>query len=53
MNSNIQIFEKRLKIKFKNVFLLVAALTHKIANQEMNNVTSKLTHRGSFGDAIT
>jgi len=37
MNSNIQIFEKRLKIKFKNVFLLVAALTHKSANQEMNN----------------
>ena len=37
MNSNIQIFEKRLKIKFKNIFLLVEALTHKSANQEMNN----------------
>ena len=37
MNYNIKKFEKRLKIKMKNKSLLVAALTHKSANQEINN----------------
>ena len=37
MNSNIQKFEKRLKIKMKNQSLLIGALTHKSANHEINN----------------
>ena len=37
MNSNIQKFEKRLKIKMKNKSLLINALTHKSANHEFNN----------------
>ena len=37
MNSNIQKFEKRLKIKMKNQSLLIDALTHKSANHEINN----------------
>ena len=37
MKNNIQKFEKKLKVKFKNTFLLVKALTHKSANQEKNN----------------
>ena len=37
MNSNIKKFEKRLKIKMKNKSLLIDALTHKSANQEINN----------------
>ena len=37
MNSNIQKFEKRLKIKMKNKSLLIEALTHKSANHEINN----------------
>ena len=37
MNSNIKKFEKRLKIKMKNKSLIVDALTHKSANQEINN----------------
>ena len=37
MNFNIQKFEKRLKIKMKNKSLLINALTHKSANQEINN----------------
>ena len=37
MNSNIQKFEKRLKIKMKNKSLLIDALTHKSANHEINN----------------
>ena len=37
MNSNIQKFEKRLKIKIKNKSLLIDALTHKSANHEINN----------------
>ena len=35
--QNILKFEKFLKIKFKNKSLLVAALTHKSANQKINN----------------
>jgi ribonuclease III len=35
--SNIQKFEKHIKIKFKNKFLLIEALTHKSANQKINN----------------
>ena len=37
MNSNIQKFEKRLKIKMKNQSLLIGSLTHKSANHEINN----------------
>ena len=37
MNLNIKKFEKRLKIKMKNKSLLIDALTHKSANQEINN----------------
>ena len=37
MNSSIQKFEKRLKIKMKNKSLLIRALTHKSANHEINN----------------
>ena len=37
MNFNIQKIEKRLKIKMKNKSLLIDALTHKSANQEINN----------------
>ena len=37
MNSNIQKFEKRLKIKMKNKSLLIHALTHKSTNHEINN----------------
>ena len=37
MNSNIKKFEKRLKIKMKNKSFIVDALTHKSANQEINN----------------
>ena len=37
MINNIQKFEKKLKVKFKNTFLLVKALTHKSSNQETNN----------------
>ena len=37
MNLNIQKFEKRLKIKMKNKLFLIYALTHKSANQEINN----------------
>jgi len=37
MNLNISKFQKRLKIKIKNKTLLIEALTHKSANQEINN----------------
>ena len=37
MNPNIEKFEKSLKIKMKNKSLLNHALTHKSANQEINN----------------
>ena len=37
MNSNIQKFERILKIKMKDKVLLIDALTHKRANQEINN----------------
>ena len=37
MNSNIQKFERILKIKMKDKALLIDALTHKSANQEINN----------------
>ena len=37
MNPNIKKFEKKLKIKMKNKSLLIDALTHKSANQEINN----------------
>ena len=37
MNPNIKKFEKILKIEMKNKSLLVDALTHKSANQEINN----------------
>ena len=37
MNPNIKKFEKILKIKMKNKSLLIDALTHKSANQEINN----------------
>ena len=37
MNSNIKKFEKRLKIKMKSKSLIVDALTHKSANQKINN----------------
>ena len=37
MNSNIQKFEKSLKIKMKNGSLLINALTHKSANHIINN----------------
>ena len=37
MNSNIQKFEKRLKIKMKNKSLLLEALTHRSANKKINN----------------
>ena len=37
MNFNIQKFEKRLKIRMKNKPLLINALTHKSANQKINN----------------
>jgi len=37
MSSNIQKFEKKLKIKMKNQSLLICALTHKSANHEINN----------------
>ena len=37
MKSNIVKFEKKLKIKIKNVSLLVNALTHKSANKIINN----------------
>jgi len=35
--QNTHKFEKRLKIKFKNKSLMVTALTHKSANQKINN----------------
>ena len=35
--QNTHKFEKRLKIKFKNKSLMVTALTHKSANQKVNN----------------
>ena len=35
--QNIYKFEKDLKIKFKNKFLIIEALTHKSANQKKNN----------------
>ena len=37
MNPNIEKFEKSLKIKMRNKSLLSHALTHKSANQEINN----------------
>ena len=37
MNSNIQKFEKGLKIKMRNKSLLIKSLTHKSANHEINN----------------
>ncbi len=37
MNHNILKLEKKLKIKMKNKILLVEALTHKSANQNINN----------------
>ena len=37
MNTNIQKFERKLKIKIKNKSLLIKALTHKSANQKFNN----------------
>ena len=37
MNPNIKKFEKILKIEMKNKSLLIDALTHKSANQEINN----------------
>ena len=37
MNYNIQKFEKKLRIKMKNKSFLVDALTHKSANQKINN----------------
>ncbi len=37
MISNIQKFEKKLKIKMKDKLLLTKALTHKSANLETNN----------------
>ena len=37
MNLNISEFQKKLKIKIKNKTLLIEALTHKSANQEINN----------------
>ena len=37
MNPNIKKFEKILRIEMKNKSLLVDALTHKSANQEINN----------------
>ena len=37
MNLNISKFQKILKIKIKNKTLLIEALTHKSANQEINN----------------
>ena len=37
MNLNISKFQKKLKIKIKNKTLLIEALTHKSANQEINN----------------
>ena len=37
MSSNIQKFEKKLKINMKNKALLIEALTHKSANREINN----------------
>ena len=35
--QNILKFESNLNIQFKNKSLLIAALTHKSANQEINN----------------
>ena len=35
--KNIHKFEKDLKIKFKNKSLIIEALTHKSANQKINN----------------
>ena len=37
MIKDINKFEKSLKIKFKNKFLIIEALTHKSANQKNNN----------------
>jgi len=37
MNPNIKNFEKRLKIKIRNKSLLIQALTHKSANNQINN----------------
>ena len=37
MMSNIRKFQKNLNIKFKNVSLLIEALTHKSANKKKNN----------------
>ena len=37
MSSKIHKFEKKLKIKLKNISLLTMALTHKSANSEINN----------------
>ena len=34
---NINILQKSLKIKFKDKTLLIKALTHKSANQKINN----------------
>ena len=35
--QDIHKFEKQIKIKFKNKYLIAAALTHKSANQKVNN----------------
>ena len=37
MKSNINNFEKILKVKFKNKYLLIDSLTHKSTNQKKNN----------------
>ena len=37
MNTNINRFQKDIKVKFKKKSLLIKALTHKSANQENNN----------------
>ena len=37
MKTNINNFQKSLKINFKKRSLLIKALTHKSANQESNN----------------
>ena len=37
MNNKISKFEKKIKIKVKNKSLLIEALTHKSANQNLNN----------------
>ena len=37
MTQDINKLEKQLKIKFRNKSLIIAALTHKSANQKVNN----------------